>query len=142
WQSDGITAQRLSPEELAQQEPALASWAHSPRFRAAVHIEDERQVRPPDLVRGLAAACAAAGVRIREQVEVRLQRRGDRAVLRTGDNSLTQPWSENPAIVLCGGVWSGQAAAEFGLGMSLVPIRGQILLYRFDSPRFRPIINE
>lgn len=142
WHSDGIAAQRLSPEELAQQEPALASWAHSPRFRAAVHIEDERQVRPPDLVRGLVAACAAAGVRIREHVEVSLQRRGDQAVLRTGDQSLLQQWSAKPTIVLCGGVWSGQAAAEFGLGMSLVPIRGQILLYRFDNPRFRSIINE
>jgi glycine oxidase len=142
WHSDGIAAQRLSAAELARQEPALASWAHSPRFRAAVWIEDERQVRPPDLLRGLAVAGAAAGVRIHEHVDVRLERRGDQAVLRTDDESLAQIVSRQPTIVLCGGVWGGQAAAEFGLGMSVVPIRGQMLLYRLDTPRFRPVINE
>lgn len=142
WHSDGIAAQRLAPAELAQQEPVLAAWAHSPRFRAAVWIEDERQVRPPDLLRGLAAAGAAAGVRIHEHVDVQLARRGEQAVLRLGDEALAQSWSQQPTIVLCGGVWAGQAAAEFGLGMSVVPIRGQMLLYRLDTPRFRAIINE
>ncbi len=142
WRSDGIAARRLSPAELAQQEPALAAWAHSPRFRAAVWIEDERQVRPPDLLRGLATACTASGVRIHEHVDVQLQRRGDQAVLQTSDRSLTQTGNQPPTVVLCGGVWAGQAAADFGLSLSVVPIRGQVLLYRFDSPRFRAVINE
>ncbi len=142
WRSDGIAAELLSPQELAQREPALAGWALSPRFRAAVRLEDERQVRPPDLLRGLAATAAAAGVRIREHVELRLERHGDQAVVQTSDQSVIQQTGRQPTVVLCGGVWAGQAAADFGLGMSVVPIRGQMLLYRFDSPRFRNIINE
>lgn len=142
WHSDGIAAQRLSPDELVQREPVLTAWAHSPRFRTAVWIEDERQIRPPDLLRGLAVACAAAGVRIHEQVDAQLLRRGDQAVLQTSNPVLSQQWSQQPTIVLCGGVWAGQAAADFGLSLSVVPIRGQILLYRFDRPRFRAIVNE
>ena len=97
---------------------------------------------------GLAGACRAAGVRIDESVGGELVRQGDRAVFRIdpskGSDLVVDGATEVVAhtIVLCGGVWSGQAAEDFGLKMSLVPIRGQMLLYRLPAPPFRSVINE
>lgn len=148
WQELGLKIERVSAEQLAAQVPPIARWACSPQFKAAIFSEDECQVRPPDLLRGLTAACRASGVRIDEQVGGKLVRTGDRAFFQVessgdsgsiaeGANTLTAD-----AIVMCGGAWTGQAAESFGLKMSVVPIRGQILLYRFAKRPFESIINE
>jgi len=143
WRELGIDAQRWSSAELAVEVPALARWAHSSQFRTAAFIADEHQVRPPDLLQGLVEVCRSAGVRIEQSVDGHLRRVGDRAEFQFNSASRAEGESITAdAIVLCGGVWSGQAAESFGLGMSLVPIRGQILLYRFDQPPFRSVINE
>jgi glycine oxidase len=148
WQELGLSVERLTAERLAEQVPAIADWAKSPKFKTAVYSEAECQVRPPDLLRGLAAACRASGVRIDEAVGGELVRQRDRAAFRIDQSpdagqaeTHTQPLTAD-AIVLCGGVWSGQAAEDFGLKMSLVPIRGQMLLYRLPAPPFRSVVNE
>ena len=148
WHELGLKVDRLSADQLAASVPAIARWAGSPQFKTAVYSEDECQVRPPDLLRGLAAVCRAAGVQIDESVCGELGRQGDRAVFRLGSGAQSDSVASNSqlinadAIVLCGGVWSGQAAEAFGLQMSMVPIRGQMLMYRFDEPLFPSVINE
>jgi len=148
WQDLGLKVERLAAEGLAEHVPAIAAWAKSSKFKTAVYSEAESQVRPPDLLRGLAQACRVAGVRVDEFVGGELVRRGGRAAFRVahrdGSGVAGNSWQDitADAIVLCGGVWSGQAAEDFGLKMSLVPIRGQMLLYRLASPPFRSIVNE
>jgi len=139
WRDLQIAARRLSPEQLSGRLPALAGSGIIARLRAAVEVEDECQVRPPDLLRGLAAVCLAAGVRIDETVSARLRRDGGRAICEIDGEDGP---ADADAIVLCGGVWTGQTAEAFGLGMSMVPIRGQVLLYRFDSRPFESVVNE
>ncbi len=141
WHDYGITAERLSADQLVARVPQLESWAKSPRFRTAVWVPDEWQVRPPDLLRGLAAACVAAGVEMVEGVAVGLRRRGDRAIIESASGDLAGV-PAGAKIVLCGGVWTGQIAERFGLGLSLVPIRGQMLLYRLNRRPFASVINE
>lgn len=138
WQQLGLLVERLSAAELAVQIPAIAAWAGSSAFKAAAFSHDEWQVRPPDLLCGLAKACRATGVQIDQGVGGCLIRRGERAAWRVDSLDTL----ESDAIVLCGGAWSGQAAEAFGLGMSVVPIRGQMLLYRLPSPPFRAVVNE
>ncbi len=148
WQELGLKVERLAAGQLAERVPPIADWARSPKFKTAVYSEAECQVRPPDLLRGLAAVCRAGGVRIDEGVSGELVRRGDRAAFRinqlpgVGQAERRSLELVPDAIVLCGGVWSGQAAADFGLKMSLVPIRGQMLLYRLPTPPFRSVVNE
>lgn len=148
WQQVGLQVERLSAERLAANVPAIADWAGSPKFKTALYSEAECQIRPPDLLRGLAAVCRAAGVRIDESVGGELVRQGDHAAFRVDRSAgadhptADSDWITADAIVLCGGVWSGQAATEFGLKMSVVPIRGQMLLYRLPAPPFRSVINE
>jgi len=148
WHELGLKVDRLSADQLAADVPAIARWASSPQFKTALSSEAESQIRPPDLLRGLAAACRAAGVRIDESVGGELIRQGDRAAFRI-DRSASANLADDlghsitaDAIVLCGGVWSGQAAEDFGLQMSVVPIRGQMLLYRLPRPPFKSVINE
>jgi glycine oxidase len=148
WHQLGLKVTRLSAEELARQVPAIARWAQSSNFNAGVYSEAECQVRPPDLLLGLAHVCRAAGVRIDESYGGELVRHCGRAAFRVDPSASTNHEDGHvaeitaDAIVLCGGVWSGQAAEDFGLKMSVVPIRGQMLLYRLASPPFQSVINE
>lgn len=147
WADLGIEVQRLDKTALIEQLPGLASWLDTSAFPTALFCPDECQVRPPELVRGLAAACRHIGVQIDERVEVSVARRGDEATLqlrRVDEHGPGQPLPTPSAshIVLCGGVWNGQLAQAFGLGMSMVPIRGQMLLYRLPQRPFASVVNE
>ncbi|TVQ01265.1 MAG: glycine oxidase ThiO [Planctomycetaceae bacterium] len=150
WHELGISASIVSRDELKRRLPALAHWADSPRFRAAAWVDDEWQVRPAELVKALLSACRSAGVRVDEMVEGRLERHGDRAdfcVERIGQPDprpaeRTANKSKPDAIVLCGGAWTGVAARDFGLELSVVPIRGQMLRYQLAAPPFHSIVNE
>jgi small subunit ribosomal protein S2 len=150
WCELGISASIVSRDELKRRLPALAHWADSPRFRAAAWVDDEWQVRPAELVKALVSACRSAGVRIDEKVQGRLERHGDRADFcfeRIGQPDprpaeRTADKSKPDAIVLCGGAWTGAAARDFGLEMSVVPIRGQMLRYRLAAPPFSCVVNE
>lgn len=153
WTDLGIAADAWTPATLGARIPAMSAWANSARFRAAVWVEDDWQVRPPKLVEALGMACRAVGVQIDEHVEGVLERREHRAIyqvrsLRGGSSeggvrgSASDSELEADAVVLCSGAWAGQVAHDFGLKLSVVPIRGQMLLYQFDRPPFGCVVNE
>lgn len=155
WRSLGIEAEPLTPAELARRFQPLAAWAERCQ-RLSLWVPDECQVRPPQLLNALAAACRMAGVELQLDTTVRLQRDGRRAVCqvvqakqvgdadsrRLADAAPLGPPLQADLIVLCGGTWSGLIGEALGLGLSLVPIRGQMLLYRLATAPLAPIVNE
>ncbi|MGV3486746.1 MAG: glycine oxidase ThiO [Planctomycetaceae bacterium] len=137
-----IEMHSLTREQLAADEPALARWGESDRFRAAVLSPDEWKIRPPALLAALLAACAANGVRIEEHTPAQLRIDSKQATLQVESVDDTHQHRPSDQVILCGGAWTGQIANSLGLGQSLIPIRGQILMYRFDSPPLKRIVNE
>lgn len=137
-----IESQSLTREQLVSIEPALSTWANSTRFRVAALSPDEWQIRPPDLITALSAACVANGVRIYEQTEAELVIQSDRAgvVLRDADGISEHDPSDH--VIVCGGAWTGKIASGLGLANCVIPIRGQMLMYRFPQPPIRHIVNE
>ncbi len=129
----GIDLHRLDASGLVKREPALSHWAESSAFRAAIESPREWQVRPPALLKALVAACKIQGVEVREQFDAGLVRRGDRIEI----NGL-----QLDDAVICSGVWSGKLAGELGLAMSLIPIRGQMMMFKFPSPPVQCVVNE
>lgn len=153
WADLGIAAHAWTPATVAARIPALSAWANSSRFRAAVWVEDDWQVSPPKLVEALGLACRAVGVRIDEHVEGALELRDHCAVYKVRSvrrgfsqgevrDSAGESELEADAVVVCGGAWTGQVAHNFGLELSVVPIRGQMLLYQFERPPFDCVVNE
>jgi glycine oxidase len=137
-----IEVQSLTREQLASREPALFPWANSSRFRAAALSPDEWQVRPPDLIAALASACKANGVRLDEHADAEFEiQSGNAAVRITGADGKSEH-VQSEQVVVCGGAWTGKIASSLGLGNCVIPIRGQMLMYRFAEPPLRHIINE
>ncbi len=98
---------------------------------------DVAQVRNPRLMSALRKRVEMLGGTILEQHEVKsFELAGERvAALQTMRGKLIAD-----AYIVAAGAWSRALLGEYALNMDIRPIRGQILLFKFDSPPFRQIL--
>jgi glycine oxidase len=137
WNQQGIECELVNRADLTSREPALSSWAMKQGVFGACWVPDEYQLRSPWYLRALQAACRLAEVEIVEGIEVTSIGEGIRsAEVDAGDRR----WIAD-SVVICGGAWTGRMAASFGLGLSVIPIRGQILLLKTPRPLSTRVIN-
>jgi glycine oxidase len=136
-EEEGVAIERLTAEELAQREPGVVR----PRFRpnlAGYFLPEEAQLRNPWYLRALAVACRQAGVQIHEHVTVRQwQTRGKQLTgLETSIGTLCAH-----RYCLTAGAWTGPLLARMGIATGILPIRGQMVLFRAAVPPIRHILN-
>ena len=105
----------LDAVEARRREPSL-----SDRVVGAIHVGEERYVRPEELCRGLVEYLTRVGVGFREGTHVRgLTRRGGRWTLVTGDGGL-----EVDRVVVAAGAWSASLLAALGVRISFEAAKG------------------
>ena len=143
WDELEISCESVSAADLARREPALAPWASHYPSASAWWTADECQVRSPDHLRALTAACRQAGVQIVERTEVVDVHWNNDSVTVSADRPLPDGARDIQAdqAVLCGGAWTGLIADQLNLQASLVPVRGQILMLKSDRPLLGGIVN-
>lgn len=141
----GIESKIINADELKCVCPELKEWIESPSKKTALWVPDDWQIRPRSLCEGLATACRRAGVTIEENVRGKLARLSDRFTFewnsKFGVGSMPEH-TESGTIILCCGAWSGLAGKDMGLELSVIPIRGQMLMYQLAQPLTTPIISE
>lgn len=100
-------------------------------------LPEVAQVRNPRLLCALRAHVETLGGVILEQHEVQqFEIAGDRVVaLKTTQGKLYAD-----AYIVAAGAWSKKLLGEHALNVEIRPIRGQILLFKFDAPPFRQIL--
>ncbi len=135
--ADQIATERWSAAETAERFPALAAAAEELRY--ALWLPEEAQVRNPRHLAALAAACRAAGVEVREECEiVGFRSAGERVPeIETATGALPVD-----SLFLTAGAWTGGLLAQLGVQLELVPIRGQMLLFRTPEPLITCVVNE
>lgn len=100
-------------------------------------MPDIGQVRNPRLLQALRRHVQMLGGVILEGHEVqKLEISGDRITgLQTSQGRLSAD-----AYIVAAGAWSQTLLGEHALNLDVRPIRGQILLFKFDTPPFRQIL--
>ena len=137
WDELEIRCEPVSATDLARREPALLAWTKRNTRTAAWWVPDEYQVRPPRYLQALERACRIHGVELIEDspvVDIRTTDRSAEALV--GDR-----WHRSDSIIVCGGAWTGLVAKSLQLKSSIVPIRGQMLLLKTESPLLRSVVN-
>lgn len=131
----------LATEWCAQHQFALryvnlADYLHGQQGEGLL-LPEIAQVRNPRLLHALRKQVEQLGGIILEQHEVQmLEIEGERVVaLRTAKGKLSAD-----AYIVAAGAWSKALLGEHALNMDIRPIRGQILLFKFDTPPFRQIL--
>lgn len=124
----------LQPVDLAEFLPELGG---SGRQGTGLLLPDVAQVRNPRLLHALRKRVEMLGGMILEQHEVqKLEIAGERVVaLQT-----TQGKFGADVYIVAAGAWSKTLLGEHALNMDIRPIRGQILLFKFDTPPFQQIL--
>ncbi|QDS95861.1 Glycine oxidase [Roseimaritima multifibrata] len=138
WQEYDIAVEALSMTELVALEPSLTSIVEAGRVKSAYRLPDEYQIRSPDHLAALRAACELEGVEIVESICVdRLDEQPDHIGLQTAAGKRTAD-----AVVVTAGAWSSALAKESGFPFDIIPVRGQVLMYHLSEPPFRHVVNE
>ncbi len=130
WQKElGLAVERLTPEEVGRLEPGLTK-----EIAGALFFPGDHHVNNTELLRALAQAAQALGVRILEDRPVTgFLYEGERvAGVRTPHEIYTAPH-----VVLCAGAWSGQLGTLLGRRIPVEPARGQILYSELAEPPLR-----
>jgi len=144
WAADqraqGVSVQRLTAEELSEVEPGLGLPTRSTRQRQTAYVlSEEAQLRNPWHLRALVAACSQAGVLITPHVaagEVRIAE-GRITAIATDAGPLRAR-----RYCFTAGAWTGQLLARLGIPLGVMPIRGQMVLFRCERPPVTHIISQ
>ncbi|MFM8250936.1 MAG: glycine oxidase ThiO [Planctomycetota bacterium] len=138
WREEQIAVERLTLDELKTWEPALTEPVESRAIKAAYRLPDEAQLRNPRHLAALAQACRQRGVRLVEQAAVTgFRTRGSRiaaVVTSQGEFSGDQ-------VCLTAGAWSSLLLRDLGVETGVLPIRGQMILFRTERPLLQQIVS-
>ncbi|MCP5345681.1 MAG: FAD-dependent oxidoreductase [Pseudomonadales bacterium] len=128
---------KVRPEFFHRQEPGLAIG-----FTSGLWMPDIANVRNPRL--GLALL---ADLRSRSNVTVR--EHSPVSEFETAEGQVTGVVARSEGreerfragqVILCSGAWSGELAATLNLNLSVEPVKGQMLLYRFPRAPVNGIV--
>jgi glycine oxidase len=155
WGADqaelGVAVQRLSANEIATVEPGLASGGRGRAsggrgsrraetvFHVAYLLPEEAQLRNPRHLQALVAACSAAGVEVSSDLA------GGEVSIADGQvTAIATDRGPLRARQYCftAGAWTGQLLSPLGMAVNVLPMRGQMLLFRCDEPPLAHILNE
>jgi glycine oxidase len=137
----GLATQWCAQHQVALQPVDLADYLPEPgdsgEQGAGLLLPEVAQVRNPRLLHALRKRVEMLGGVILEQHEVqKFEIAGERVVaLQT-----TQGKFGADAYIVAAGAWSKTLLGEHALNMDIRPIRGQILLFKFDTPPFQQIL--
>jgi len=136
---EGIRVEQLSLGDVPSLEPGLKSAVEAGTIHAAFHLPDEAQIRNPWHLRALAQACTKRKVRLLEQHEV-VQLKRDHG--RISEVVTNQGSLQADRVCLTGGAWTAQLLNQLGIDNGIIPVRGQMILFRARQNLFRHILNE
>lgn len=134
-----IAFERLEASRVTKLEPALTDLVETGNLKAAYRLPDEAQLRNPDHLRALQTACTQRGVTFRDNVEAKRFIIADRRIasVETTIGSLTAD-----TICITSGAWTRMLLEQLGLTSGIMPVRGQMVMFRTERKPFSHVINE
>lgn len=134
-----IEIERVPNEVVADVEPALGDLVASGDLKASYLLPGEAQLRNPDHLRALFAACDRRGVRLRANVEVHeiVTSTHRVAAIETSVGPL-----EADRYCLACGAWTYSLLQQLGIATGIMPVKGQMVMFKCESPPFRRVLNE
>ncbi len=136
FDEEGIECQMWEGEGIRQVEPNLDP---DPPIRRALWTPQECQLRNPWHLRALRAGCERLGVTIVEHEPIREFEQQQGKI--TAARSDRRRWYAG-AYCVTAGPWSHALLEDLGLANGILPVRGQMVLFRSDKPLAKAIINE
>ncbi len=138
WQEHGIEAEEWTAAEAIANEPNLRPLLDSNSVSAIWHMPDECQLRNPWHLKALVQSCRQLGVQILENQRVESVKSLESGVqiVANGQTFLASD------VCICSGAWSRILLDQLKIPTGVMPIRGQMILYKNETPLLRRVVNE
>lgn len=139
WKEHGIQFESWSPAELAIKLPVVAALVERNSKLNAWYLPDDCRLRNPRHISALVSACEKLGVTVLENTRVdQLKTTSDRI------ESAVAGSFEFRAERFCvtNGAWASQLLGPIGIETGILPVRGQMVLYKLQKPLFSMVIND
>jgi glycine oxidase len=136
---EGIQVEHLLHAKLVEIEPGLMPFAERSAPCTSYLIPGESQLRNPWHLKALKAACQSAGVELTPNTAI-----DDIECANCEIKSLHTATGSLHARQYCftSGAWTGQLLQRLGIHLGIIPIRGQMVLFRAGTPPITHVINE
>lgn len=139
WDEHGIQAELWTREDTLKHEPKLSALLGEKSVKAIWYLPDECQLRNPRHLQALAAACRLRGVDLQEHVPVEsLEPTSEGGVVAVAQG---REYRANQACI-CSGAWSRLLLDHMDIPTGIMPIRGQMVLYKTPKTLLRHVVNE
>ncbi len=134
-----VAFEELQSDELQSLEPALEQVVKTGELKAVYLMPGECQIRNPRHLQALILACQQRGVKISPNREV--------TEFEIVGNRLSQVHCDGEVFAaeqfcLTAGAWTYALLSRLGVSTGIMPVRGQIVLFRCQDRPFQRIINE
>ena len=139
WIDFEIEHKLLSDQQLLECLPPLADVGESLRPITSVWVAGEAQIANPAHLQALFQACQSRGVELlndRVHVELSIGEEQIDAVQMDG-----QP-IHAATYCVAAGAWSESLLSQVNVAMPMVPVRGQMVLFKLADRVFEPVIYE
>lgn len=128
----------LNASEVSDKEPALASG-----FESGLWMPEVANIRNPRLLQALLASLKTQSkVQIITNTEVVSWRQQGQAIteLQLLSAAGQQSRLQVSHLVVCAGAWTGSLFGKAGIAIDIHPVKGQMLLYKFQHPPLTSIV--
>lgn len=139
WDEHGIRYESWSPTELARNVPVVASLVESNANLRSWYVPDECRLRNPRHISALVTACEQLGVTMIENTRIDQLKTLDERIVSA--NVGTREFRAERYCVTSG-AWASQLLGPLGIETGILPVRGQMVLYKLDKPLFSLVIND
>ncbi len=138
WEQEKIEFEFFDSKSVQSIPPAQASPDSFADIRAAIHVFDESQICNPHHIEALIAACKKLDVQIEERQGVTQIVESNQSIqaIRTKAKEFT-----SDHYVFTGGVWTREILSKV-YDLPMLPVRGQMVMYKLPKPIFAPIVYE
>jgi glycine oxidase len=139
WREHGIDFESLPLRQLAEREPALAGLAAREPEMVCYWVPQEAQLRNPRHLRALQAACHRRGAWLagHRPLQALDSARGRVTLALTSAGAVRAE-----RYCLANGAWAGRTLESLGVRTGVLPVRGQMLLYRSPQRLIGSIVND
>ncbi len=139
WDEHGIRFESWSTKELVTRLPQVASLADRTDKLQAWYLPDDCRLRNPRHIRALRCACEKLGVTIVDNTRLdSLTTMGDRIVMA---KAVARKFRADRFCVTSG-AWASQLLSPLAIETGILPVRGQMVLFKLERPLFSVVINE
>lgn len=136
WSDEGFEFESMSRDQAACRFAELSAANAWPNVKRVVWMPGESQLRNPWHLQALRAACELHRVETHAGTVERMAEVDGAWRVETECDRF-----DASTVCIASGAWSRLVAQLTGVSLDIVPIRGQMLLYRLPQPPFPYIVN-